>query len=165
MELPKYEPFDYFETPLSELKDCDDKLIEYGIDNADVSLYLNKIEKDRKTWHSKRDSMQKWAMLSQVLVTIIVLFLISMIEDYVLNLFGINGHHNILGFIFWLAIIGCLLLIWKDNCFEDLFHYYITDTFKQKTQDNCMIEKYLEDCHWEWYNKVDKPRYRRIHNN
>ena len=67
--------------------------------------------------------------------------------------------------IFWLAIIGCLLLIWKENCFEDLFHYYITDTFKQKTQDNCMIEKDLEDCHWEWYNKVDKPRYRRIHNN
>lgn len=165
MELPKYEPFDYFETPLSELRDCDDKLIEYGIDNVDVSLYLNKIEKDRKTWHSKRDSMQKWALLFEILVCIIAIFILSMIIDFVLNIFGISGHGNMLCHLLGIAILVLIAKLLEKNYLEDLYNDFITDRFKHKTQDNCMIEKYLEDCHWEWYNKVDKPLYRRFHNN
>ena len=60
-----------------------------------------------------------------------------------------------------IVIISIIWVLWSKEITTEWIDAWIEYKYKMRTQHNVLIEKYLEDCHWEWYNKFMKPLYER----
>lgn len=163
MTIPQYKPFDYFNTPLGEVKHNADKLKEYGLNESDVLKYENRIEVDRERWHKRQSDMSVWGTSLHWLVAVLILVVVIIAEDLICQVFGVEEEdyiaNKVISVLGSVAIIGLEYLLWSKDVVVEWFNVWLEYQYKYKSQENVLIEKYMEDCHWEWYNKFLKPLY------
>ena len=149
-----YIPFDYYTTPILDIpttiKDCE----EYGLNHTDVSRYVRQMAEDRRKWQKIVPTIEVICFFSQIIGTIITISLIVVGKVLLCQLFDVYDDSSLLfqffsGFAV-IAVILSIYAIWKWNVIFALVYALGRFLFQKRSQYDSVIEKYLEDCYWEW---------------
>ena len=144
-----YTPFDYFSTPSGEFWDNKEKMKEYGLTEMQVIEFKKIMEEDKKRWVEKQRSIESWKIIFLLISTFLVITLVA-------NNWRKFNDSIILSYLCFFGTGGLIYWVWSDYGIGGLFNWLVQYN-KRKSQNNILIEKYLEDCHWEWYRTFLKP--------
>jgi len=150
-----YIPFDYFSTNMFYVNIDYSDVDNYGITQEEVELFLEVMEKDRQYWEKKRDSIDNWAWVLQLLVSgIFIPFVALMLSSYMRHDYDMDGFipSTILGMLLF-GIIGMEVLIWTKCRISDFVEEWGKIHYKRKSQYKPKIEKFIEDCLWNQWQK------------
>ena len=164
MTIPKYDPFDYFNTPEYEFRWKKYLLEVYGLTESQVIRYEANMMKDRDQWHKKRNSFDGWNFFVLIIAAVLAFVVVIIIEWVLCILLNIEENSfgkNLISYCCTIVIISSIWALWSKEFITEWFDAWIECKYKVQTQHNALIEKYFEDCHWEWYNKFWKPLYER----
>lgn len=163
-----YFPFDYFSTNSREYIYKWEELDNYGISKEEVYEYLEIMEEDRKKWRMKKDTLELRSQLLQILVSILIIPLVVVFVKIPLDaLFGIHDKNSyaddIITTLVGAIIIWMEYIIWKDSTIINIVLDWGKRKYRIKSVNNSIIEKYLSDCHWEYYQQCNETQQK--HNN
>lgn len=155
-----YRPFDYFSTNMFYVNLDYADIGKYGITKDEVEQFLEIMEKDRKAWEKKSNSIDVWALVLNFFVSVVfipfvaLLFAYYMRDNYDMDNFIPSTISN-------LFLMGCIILeflIWTKYKIYDYVEEWGKLYYKRKSQYKPMIEKFIEDCKWNQWQKYDTDR-------
>lgn len=138
-----YTPFDYFNTECEELILNWTNIGKYGVTEDDVQRFLQIMKQERDTFNKRKGDIENWVLAIQIMLGLITLPL-TVICIYIAFRINDSGVFYLLLFL----SICVEYLIWSNRFFIEK---KVESHYKRDRQSNIKIEKYLEDCHWEWW--------------
>jgi len=155
-------PFNYWTTPLYEFIDESGRSKEYGLDDGEVLLYKHNMEQDRIRWKEKRESFGDSGFYLQLLASALIFIIMLYVKQFFYISFEIEDEdsagNEILSVLCFVIICFLEWRLWSKDIVVEWFYTWIENKYRVKSQHNYYIEKYLEECHLEWYKK-NKPFY------
>ena len=150
-----YIPFDYFSTNMFYVNIDYSDVDNYGITQEEVELFLEVMEKDRKYWEKKRDSIDNWAWVLQLLVSgIFIPFVALMLSSYMGHNYDMDDFiPSTLFAMLLFVIIGLEVLIWTKCKISDFIEEWGKLHYRRKSQYKPKIEKFIEDSMWNQWQK------------
>ena len=159
-----YQPFDYWSTPSYDFFDENVNIKEYGLNESDVLTYKRVMEEDRRRWKEKQSSYNGWGFTLQLLAAVLIIVITILLKTSLNQLFEVYDEdsfaNNILTFLFFGGMVFLEWKLWSKDLVCEWFYLWLANRYKIKSQNNVIIEKYLEECHWESYKRM-KPLYDR----
>lgn len=167
MEGNYYKHFDYFCTSTGCIIHNKEKMEEYGLDSNAVSEYIRIMTSDRNKWQKKRQSYFGLLFCLQCILSVLIFALvIYLFWDLNRSTFVEKYNKYVLCAIFALGfpiIFALEWVLWHYEIVFKMYHLWVDRKYKIRTQQNPTIEKYLEDCHWEWNKReMEEIQRRRI---
>lgn len=164
MAVPEYVPFDYFYTRDDEIWIDEERLKEYGLDILDVLNYKKNMMADRERWENKLSYRDNIGTLLQLIATVLAITLPYMIKQILCIILAIEEENSFLNLILTVLAFASMIalewLLWGKEVLINWFNRWFRNKYQIRSQYDVLIEKYLEDCHWEWYKKM-KPLWER----
>lgn len=163
MTQDHYFPFDYFSTNSREYIYKWEELDMYGISKEEVYEYIAIMEEDQRKWRKKNESLELCSEFLQILVSILIVPLVIVFVKLPLNnLFGIHDRNSYADDIITLLISAIVVWveykIWKNSAIINVVLDWGKRKYRIKSVNNSIIEKYLSDCHWEYYQQCKEAR-------
>ena len=164
MAIPQYKPFDYFLSPI-DYRENKKKLEEYGLNCQEVYEYQLVRKNDIERWNKKARIIERLAFSVQFLVSFSIFVLMLYVKQYLYYRWGIEDEDSMANeFLVYSSMgvaVGLIWLLWKHQIVVRMFGLWAIDRYRIKSQNNPIIEKYIDDCNWDTYIKITKPLYER----
>ncbi len=164
MAIPQYKPFDYFLSPI-DYRENKKKLEEYGLNCQEVYEYQLVRKNDIERWNKKARIIERLAFFVQFLVSFSIFVLMLYVKQYLYYRWGIEDEDSMANeFLVYSSMgvaVGLIWLLWKHQIVVRMFGLWAIDRYRIKSQNNPIIEKYIDDCNWDTYIKITKPLYER----
>lgn len=158
-----YFPFDYFSTNSREYIYKWEELDKYGISKEEVYEYIAIMEEDQRKWRKKNESLDICSQLLQILVSFLIFPLVAVFVILPLKYkFGIFDRNSFADDIITLLASAIILWmeykLWKNSTIINIVLDWGKRKYRIKSVNNSIIEQYLSDCHWEYYQQCNEAR-------